>query len=434
MEQDADISGALSPPSEANVLSCLSILNHVAVGIYAVNRAGICTTINPAALRLLGYTEAECVGRDMHDLMHSRRPDGSPYPADECPLYLARKTGEAVHDLEETLWSKSGSPVVVSCSSLPLKHGEDVYGTVITLNDLAPRLAVERQLRKTEDEQREIFRQRDAAAKVEHEQAVLQRETSFTVERVAAEQLREQQQLATDQLMQSEKLAAVGRLAASISHEINNPLEAVTNLLYLVRTDETLSPESDEYLRQAEQELGRVSEIVSQTLRFQRGSASLTDCVPERLIESVVALHQGRLHHSGIKINRQHRRSAAFRCAEGDIRQILNNLVGNAIDAMRKDGGTITIRTSPAKHPGSGGAGIRISVSDTGSGMSRSTAAQIFEPFYTTKGSAGSGLGLWISNSIAKRHGGRLSVRSRTGEGRSGTIFSLFLPEAALAA
>ncbi len=429
MEAGLDKSGKDSALSSAGLLSCLAILNHVAVGIYAVDLAGICTTINPAALAMMGYTEAECVGHNMHDLMHSRRPDGSPYPVSECPLYLARKTGEAVHGVEETLWTKSGHPIRVSCSSVPLKHNGEVYGTVITLNDLTSRLAVEQQLRQTEEEQREVLRQRDAASKIEHDQAMLHRENSLEVERIAAAQLREQQQLAAEQLVKSEKLAAVGRLAASISHEINNPLEAVTNLLYLVRKDETLSQESDEYLHQAEQELGRVSEIVSQTLRFQRGGGSLTECVPERLIESVMALHQGRLHHSGIKIARQHRRSAAFRCAEGDIRQILNNLVGNAIDAMRKEGGVITIRTSPAKDPQSGSTGVRISVSDSGHGMSRSMTAQIFEPFYTTKGSSGSGLGLWISNSFAKRHGGRLSVRSRTGDEHCGTTFSLFVPE-----
>ncbi len=424
-------SSTISPGEQR--MPTLAVLNHVAVGLYAVDQAGRCTTINPAALDFLGYSEEECLGHDMHSLVHSRRPDGSFYPAGECPLYLARQTGRPVYNVEETLWTKSGDPVRVACSSIPMVENGVLVGTVITLNDLMPRLAVERRLKQTEDEQREVLRQRDAAAKIEHEQVVLHREATLSVERAAADQLREQRRAAEAHLVQSEKLAAVGRLAASISHEINNPLEAVTNLLYLVRGDSSLSSESDQYLQQAELELRRVSEIASQTLRFQRGSATVTDCLPSALIGSVIALHQGRLHNSGIRIVQQHRRGRTFRCPEGDLRQILNNLVGNAVDAMREKGGVITIRTAPAKDPQSGIVGFRISVSDTGHGMSRSIKSQIFEPFYTTKGSRGSGLGLWISHSIAKRHGGRLNVRSRTDDGWRGTTFSLFVPEAAAA-
>lgn len=424
----------VNAPAHIDLMSCLTVLNHVAVGIYAVDDAGRCTQINPAALEMLGYTEKECLGQNMHDLIHGKRIDGSMYPISECPLYRARLTGDAVHHVEDTVWKKTGEPVRVDCSSVPLVSEGQVFGTVITVNDMTSRYAAEDRLRMTEEEQREVLRQRDAAGRIEQEQAALHRETSVSVERVAAEQIREQQRLAEDHLVRSEKLAAVGRLAASISHEINNPLEAVTNLLYLVRADTSISAESDDYLRQAEQELRRVSEIVAQTLRFQRGGAAMTDCVPESLIDSVVALHQGALHHSSIRIDRQHRRSRTFRCAEGDLRQVLNNLVSNAIDAMRGDGGVITIRTSPALDPRSGDKGLRISVSDSGHGMSRTTAAQIFEPFYTTKGSNGSGLGLWISNSIAKRHGGRLSVRSRTDDMRRGTTFSMFVPDGAVTA
>lgn len=434
MERAGEHHGRSVTPVDVDLSSCLSILNHVAVGIYAVGEDGLCTQINPTALQMLGYTEAECLGHNMHDLIHGKHLDGSTYPVEECPLYRARQTGKSVHHLEETIWKKTGEAVHVECSSVPLVGDGVIQGTVITLNDVTSRHVVEDRLRMTEYEQREVLRQRDAAARIEHEQAAFHREASAAVQRVATEQIREQQQLAENQLVQSEKLAAVGRLAASISHEINNPLEAVTNLLYLVRTDASLSSESDDYLRQAEQELKRVTEIVAQTLRFQRGGAAMTDCVPESLIESVVALHQGALHHSSIRIDRQHRRSRPFRCAEGDLRQILNNLVSNAIDAMRHEGGVITIRTSPASDPRSGCSGLRISVSDSGRGMTRSTAAKIFEPFYTTKGASGSGLGLWISSSIAKRHGGRLTVRSRTDDGRRGTTFSLFVPQAEAAA
>ena len=418
---------------------CVAVLDQVAVGVYSVDASGVCTQINRAALELLGYSADECLGQDMHTLIHSKRSDGSAYPVAECPLYQARNTQCAVHDLEEVIWNKKQEPIYVCCSSVPTQdvathEARAMHGTVITLIDVTSRTKAEMRLRETQHEQREILRQRDAAARVEHEHVVFQRQTTETLERTAAQQIRDQQQLVEDRLMQSEKLAAVGKLAASISHEINNPLEAVTNLLYLVRTDKSISEEACEYLRQAERELGRVTEIVGQTLRFQRGGSIVAECAPEALVDSVVALHQGRLHHSGIRINRQHRRSAPFRCAEGDIRQILNNLIGNAIDVMRESGGVITVRTSPAKHPRSGNHGLRISVSDSGHGMNQTTASKIFDPFYTTKGARGSGLGLWISSSIAKRHGGTLKVRSRMDDGYRGTTFSLFVPQTQAAA
>jgi signal transduction histidine kinase len=285
-----------------------------------------------------------------------------------------------------------------------------------------------------QEEQTEAMRQRDAAARIERDLAkeneIRQRDLAVATERAAAEQLRAQQRMAEERLLQSEKLAAVGRLAASISHEINNPLEAVTNLLYLVRHDDSISQEADKYLQQAEQELARVSQIVLQTLRFQRAGTAPTQVTPEGLIDSVVALHQGRLHHRRIAINRRHRRSQPFHCAEGDVRQILNNLVGNAIDAMSKDGGTLCLRTARIHDVHSGQNGIRITVSDSGHGMPNTTATRIFEPFYTTKGASGSGLGLWISNTLAKRLGGRISVRSRSGDTpHRGTTFSIFIPE-----
>ncbi len=432
MSYAGDKIGVSSVPP-ASLLPYVSALNNAAVGIYSVDHDGRCTQINPAALALMGYREEEVLGADIHKLIHATREDGTPYPVEDCPVYKARVEGKATLDSEEILWTKTGKPSHIACSAVPVAEDDEPAGAVITLCDLSERRQTEDLMRVTEEEQREVLRQRDAAARIEQElateQASRHRETTVTVERVAAEQIREQQKLSEDRLVQAEKLAAVGRLAASISHEINNPLEAVTNLLYLARTDASISPESNAYLEQAEEELGRVTQIVAQTLRFQRGGVKLTDCVPERLIESVIALHQGQLHHSGIKIVRQHRSNDPFRCADGDLRQILNNLLGNAIDAMKQTGGAITVRTSPGRHPKTGIPGLRITVSDSGHGMSRSTAAQIFEPFYTTKGASGSGLGLWISNSIAKRHGGRLTVRSRTGEGnRRGTTFSLFLP------
>jgi PAS domain S-box-containing protein len=228
-------------------------------------------------------------------------------------------------------------------------------------------------------------------------------------------------------LMQSEKLAAVGRLAASISHEINNPLESVTNLLYLIAQDADLPRQARTYLSIAEGEIARVSQIASQTLRFHRQSTKASDITPEALIESVVGVYQGRLHNSSIQVVRQHRIAASITCYEGEIRQVLHNLVGNAIDSMRT-GGRLILRTQNATSWRTGQQGIRITVADTGYGMSPEVLSRVFEAFFTTKGDNGTGLGLWISRGIIDKHHGHLEVSSTDRTPRNGTVFSLFLP------
>ena len=235
------------------------------------------------------------------------------------------------------------------------------------------------------------------------------------------------QRLAEAALVQSEKLAAVGRLAASISHEINNPLEAVTNLLYLARHSGELPEEVRTLLDLADQELRRVSQIASQTLRFHRQSTKPRAVRPEELIDTALALYHGRLGNSSIELRLDHRGADAVVCYEGDIRQVLNNLIGNAVDAMR-NGGRLTVRTSNAWFWKAGVAGVRITIADTGGGMSAEVLRRIFEPFYTTKGINGTGLGLWISQGIIEKHRGRMQVQSSSQPPRTGTVFSLLLP------
>ena len=246
-------------------------------------------------------------------------------------------------------------------------------------------------------------------------------------------------------LIESEKLAAVGRLAASISHEINNPLEAVTNLLYIVSTDASLSTQGQAYLALADKELARVSQIAGQTLRFHRQATRPRALSTRELLEPVLALYQGRLVNSHISVDLQVRDLSELTCYEGDIRQVLNNLVGNALDAM-KSGGRLIIRAQRSRDWARDMVGARITIADTGHGMPRQVSKRIFEAFYTTKGINGNGLGLWISHGIVKKHRGSLRVRSchagaiaaQPGESqvihaasappRTGTVFTLFLP------
>jgi PAS domain S-box-containing protein len=228
-------------------------------------------------------------------------------------------------------------------------------------------------------------------------------------------------------LVQSEKLAAVGRLASSISHEINNPLEAITNLLYLIAHHEDLPEEVKVFVHMAQSELARVSQIATQTLRFHRQAVKPTLVTPADLMDAVVNLYHGRLANSGIKVKSSYATATRILCFENDIRQVLNNLIANAIDAMRS-GGHLLIRAHNAINYNTGSRGVRLTVADTGHGMSQTVQRRIFEPFFTTKDLNGTGLGLWISEGIVQRHGGRLFVRSSDRASIHGTVFTLFLP------
>jgi PAS domain S-box-containing protein len=232
-------------------------------------------------------------------------------------------------------------------------------------------------------------------------------------------------------LIQSEKLAAVGRLASSISHEINNPLEAITNLLYLINLSTELPEGIRRYVHTAQNELSRVCQIATQTLRFHRQAVRATHVSAAELVDAVLNLYQGRLANSSIKVEATYASPTTVLCFENDIRQVLNNLIANAIDAMRQ-GGRLLVRAHDANdyspEYSEGRSGIRITIADTGHGMSPAVQARLFEPFYTTKDLNGTGLGLWISAGIVSRHQGRLTFRSNQHPIYHGSVFSLFLP------
>jgi PAS domain S-box-containing protein len=258
------------------------------------------------------------------------------------------------------------------------------------------------------------------------------RNTSGTVEAIIAVVLETtNQKKAEAALIQSEKLAAVGRLASSISHEINNPLEAITNLLYLIALSDDLPDGIRHYVQIAQAELSRVCQIATQTLRFHRQAVRATHVSAADLVDAVLNLYHGRLANSNIQVDASYSTESTILCFENDIRQVLNNLIANAIDAMRH-GGRLLVRAHDAtnysaEHP-EGRPGIRITIADTGHGMSTAVRSRLFEPFYTTKDLNGTGLGLWISSGIVNRHHGRLTFRTSQDPRLHGTVFSLFLP------
>jgi signal transduction histidine kinase len=219
----------------------------------------------------------------------------------------------------------------------------------------------------------------------------------------------------------------VGRLASSIAHEINNPLEAVTNLIFLAQRA-AVNPETKEHLATAEIELRRVSAIANQTLQFHRQPTNPGPVAASTLIDATLPLYQSRISNARVKIERRDRARRPVTCLDGEIRQVLSNLIGNAIDAMSQKDRRLLIRSRESTDWRTGRRGVSLTVADTGSGMSADTITHIFEPFFTTKGNKGTGLGLWISREIIERHRGSLKVKSRHATHCPGTVFVLFLP------
>jgi len=228
-------------------------------------------------------------------------------------------------------------------------------------------------------------------------------------------------------LLQSEKLAVAGRLAASVAHEINNPLAAVTNLLYLIAGSDSIEAARD-HAQQALSQVMRVAHITQQTLKFHRQSEAPRMTRLSEEIDSVLSLMQGKLAQSGITVSRDYEDDPEVECPSGDLRQVFANLIANALEAMNQ-GGRLAIRIrwsldwgSPARH------GLRITIADSGEGMTPEVRRRIYEPFFTTKDGSGTGLGLWVTSQIVDRLHGNLRVWSSRLKYRSGTAFSLFLP------
>ncbi len=230
-------------------------------------------------------------------------------------------------------------------------------------------------------------------------------------------------------VMQNEKLAAVGRLASSMAHGINNPLEAVTNLIYLSR-QRIQDPEIKVWLEQADQELRRLSTIANQTLQFHKQASRPQAISCLNLFSTALNVHEARLRNANITVEKRKRANEPVECFEGDIRQVLGNLIANSIDAM-PNGGRLIVRSREHTDPRSGRKGLMLTIADTGVGMNQATQRRLFEAFFSTKGIGGIGLGLWISADIVKRHQGRISIRSSQREDHTGTVVNVFLPFAA---
>ena len=235
------------------------------------------------------------------------------------------------------------------------------------------------------------------------------------------------QKRAERDLLRSERLATAGRLAATIAHEINNPLEAITNLIYLAGHDDE---RRNEHLRAAEREVQRVAEIAQQTLGFVRGeSSSPAPVTVATTVNEVLQLYSHQLLEKSLDVQTRCDVDAIIHGYGSEIQQLVANLVINAIDATGPHG-RLKLHVARSREWSNGHrCGVRITVADTGGGIAERDRAHIFEPFYTTKKGRGTGLGLWLCHSIVEQHGGWIRVRSSVARERSGTVFTVFLPE-----
>jgi len=237
----------------------------------------------------------------------------------------------------------------------------------------------------------------------------------------------EERAVAEEGLRRSEKLVVAGRLAASMAHEINNPLAAVTNLLFLIRTSDTLE-ESKQLGETAANELARVSELVTHTLRFYREPAKPALVQITEVVDSALVVIQSRLTSAGIAVEKDFRENCPILAKAGELRHMVLNLIGNAMEAIQRDG-TIKIRVSNTRELRNGARqGVRLTVADTGSGIQPEVRTRLFDPFVSTKGDTRAGLGLWMSSEIVRRHGGTIQVKSKVPPPFGGSVFSVFLP------
>jgi PAS domain S-box-containing protein len=225
-------------------------------------------------------------------------------------------------------------------------------------------------------------------------------------------------------LIQSEKLAATGRMAATMAHEINNPLESVLNLVFLARQSSPAHSKAREYLKTAEREIERVSHIARQTLGYYRDTGKPVEVLPHKLLQDVLSVYDTKLHERKISVECQFELDRPILIRKGELVQVFSNIIANSIDAM-PHGGLLHVRIAEATDGEAVGA--QIVIRDQGAGIDEEHLNKVFEPFFSTKGDLGNGIGLWVAKQLVENHGGKILLTSTT-DGSSGTTVSIFLP------
>lgn len=330
---------------------------------------GIITSWNRSAEKLFGYKAEEIVGKPVMLIIPPELHH------DEHMILSKIRRGEKIDHFETIRLTKNGERIEVSLTISPIKdENGNVIGAAKIIRNITETNKIERALRTTE------------------------------------------------------KLAAAGRMAATVAHEINNPLEAVMNLVYLAKLDLPKTDRVAGYLELASRELERVAHITRQTLGFYRDTSSPVKLNVTETLDDLLRLYEKRFESRNIKVVKQYDKDLEITALAGEIRQAFSNLITNSIDAM-PDGGTLVLRVAKSREwSGAHLQGVRITVLDTGSGIEPRHRKNIFQPFFTTKTDVGTGLGLWITRGIFEKHRGSIRVKSKTGQSGHGTAFSIFLP------
>ncbi|KAA6460381.1 PAS domain S-box protein [Acidobacteria bacterium AB60] len=340
-----------------------SIVNRCEDAIISATIDGLVLTWNNSAERIFGYTASEMVGQPLARLL---RGD------DEQHLneHLARlRRGEHIGCYETVRHSKSGEqiPVCVTCSPVC-----DISNQVIGLSEIVREVPSSEQVGR--------------------------------VERI------------------NERLRAMGRLASRIAHEINNPLTAITNLLFLIQRD-CLTAESAQYLSLAQGEIARIATISAHSLGIYRYSSQPGLCAVMGIVDEAIIQCRDKIETAGIMVRRDYHPVSMISFHRDELHHVMLNVVKNALDAM-PSGGALHLRIRGRRDWVSGRNGVLITVGDTGKGMTPETRARLFEPFFSTKDATRTGLGLWSCAHIIAKYGGRILVKSN----ESGTVVAMFLP------
>jgi PAS domain S-box-containing protein len=323
---------------------------------------GVITSWNQAASRIMGFSSEEMIGKSILTLIPEELHE------DE-PVILAKiRAGQRIDHFETVRMTKDGKRLDVSLSISPVRDETgEIVGASKILRDISQRKQIE------------------------------------------------------ISLLQAEKIAATGRMAATIAHEINNPLEAIVNLLFLAN-DMATDPEQIEYLTAAEGEVTRVSHIAKQTLGYYREhnsavNASLTDLAAE-----AIRINEPKCRTAGITIRNELEPSPEITLRKGELMQVISNLIANAIYAMSK-GGILVVRVKSLCDEG-----VVLSIEDNGVGIAAEQLPKIFEAFFTTRSTIGTGIGLFVAKQFVEGHGGRIDVDTSTDPESHGTKMSIFMP------
>lgn len=327
---------------------------------------GIIRTWNEAARRMFGYTEEEIIGQSVLRLI----PQELRYEEDEILTKL--RAGQRIDHYETTRMKKNGETFDVSATISPIR---DESGAVIGASKIV----------------------RDVSDKKRVERLVLQ----------------------------AEKLAATGRMAAAIAHEINNPLESLINVIFLARQYSSNNKKVHKLLLTAEDELERVAHIARQTLGYYKDTGSPIEVHMHDLLDNILTVYRSRMIAIGITVETQFNDLHKISVSKGEMLQVFSNVIANAIDAMPR-GGRLSIS---ARNILSGSSdGIQVTIRDNGVGIEREHLTKIFEPFFTTKGNLGTGIGLWVAKQLVEQRGGLISVASSSAQDDSGTTITVFIP------